>query len=324
MTVAWEPVAKAALLGWGLTMTGMPVFRMGMRKLGWGQPIREEGPQSHQKKSGTPTMGGGLFIPAGLMATLWCDHFTLNMLAFWIITLGGWLLGLSDDITKVFRNQNLGLKARQKLFAQSLLAGGFGLFIALTSEHPGVWIPYVGFLSGWLWSLVFSYFVMVGTTNAVNLTDGQDGLACGTVLSALAVYAVVAWTGGQPDLAVGAAGLFGAVVAFLWFNCYPAKIFMGDTGSLGLGSALAALALMTHTEALLVLVGGVFVGEALSVMLQVSFFKLTKGKRIFRMSPFHHHFTQGGMHEVTVTIRFWIVSWMLGALGLYLHMEGLL
>ena len=324
MNVATESIAKAAFLGWGLTMSGMPAFLCGMRKLGWGQPIREEGPQDHHKKSGTPTMGGGLFVPAGLLASLWCLHWSWDLAALWVITLGGWLLGLSDDITKVFRNRNLGLKARHKLLAQSLLALAISLYVGLTTPHPGVWLPGIGFVAGIGWTLLVGYFVVVSTTNAVNLTDGQDGLAAGTVVSALAVYVVVACLDGHTDLAVGAAGLLGAVVAFLWYNCYPARIFMGDTGSMGLGGALAGMALMTHTEFLLVVVGGVFVLEALSVVLQVSYFKYTRGKRIFRMSPIHHHFCLGGLHEVQVTTRFWVASVVLGALGLYLHLGGLL
>lgn len=321
---SWDQIpaaAKSLCMGFGLTMAGMPVYLMGMRRLGWGQPIREEGPQDHKVKHGTPTMGGGLFVPAGLLAGLWAGHYTGNILCLWLVTLGGWLLGLSDDLIKVLKNHNFGLSARQKLLLQSIIALGCSGYVAFTVNHPGILIPGLGLWSGMLPVIVVGYFAMLGTSNGVNITDGQDGLASGVVISSLLFFTAVCLQQGQMDLAAGSAGLLGACVGFLWYNCYPAKIFMGDTGSMGLGCALAALASMTSTELLLVVVGGVFVIESLSVMLQVSYFKWTKGKRIFRMSPLHHHYTQGGMHEVQVTTRFWVISWVLAALGYALYLK---
>jgi phospho-N-acetylmuramoyl-pentapeptide-transferase len=325
----WQIVAKSACAGWGLTMVGMPVYLMGMRKLGWGQPIREEGPKDHQVKSGTPTMGGGLFVPMGLLASLWAGHYSANLVCLWLVTLGGWLLGLTDDLMKVMKNRNLGLKARQKVAIQTLVALGCALFVAFSSDNPAVKIPGLGLWAGILPVVLIGYFVIVGTSNAVNVTDGQDGLAAGTVAASLVCYSAVCLHQGRVDLAVGAAGLLGSCVGFLWYNCYPARIFMGDTGSLGLGCALGSLAMMTHTEFLLVVVGGVFVMETLSVASQVAYFKVTKkiygeGRRIFRMSPIHHHFCMGGLHEVQVTTRFWVASWVLAAVGFYLYIQGVL
>lgn len=309
-------------MGAGLTALGMPAFLLGMRRLGWGQQIREEGPEDHKSKSGTPTMGGGLFVPAGLLASFWAAHWSGDLFALWVLTLGCWLLGLTDDLTKVLRNRNLGLKARHKLFIQTSLSLAMGVYLACRMEVPGIELPFYGFLPGLPWLLLLTWLVVSGTTNAVNLTDGQDGLAAGTVLAALLAYGLICLAGGHPELATAALGMAGATLAFLWFNCYPARIFMGDTGSLGLGGLLAGLALLTNTSFLLILIGGVFVLEAVSVILQVSYFKLTRGKRIFRMSPIHHHFCLGGMHEVQVTLRFWIVSIVLALLGLYLHFGG--
>ena len=320
----FEPLALAACLGCGLTAVGMPAYISTVKRLGFGQRIREEGPQDHQSKAGTPTMGGGLFVPMGLLAACCFGGLTPDVLVLVLITMGSWGLGLTDDLTKVFKDRNLGLKARHKLAIQSLLALLLGAWVAYTMPHPGIEVPFLGFLSGWGWLLLFAWLVVSGTTNAVNLTDGQDGLAGGTVICSLLAYAAICACAGRLDLAAAAAGMAGAVMGFLWFNCYPARIFMGDTGSLGLGGLLSCLAMMTHTEFVLVIVGGVFVIEALSVILQVTYFKLTKGQRIFRMSPIHHHYTLGGMHEVQVTVRFWLVSAALAGLGLYLHFRGLL
>jgi phospho-N-acetylmuramoyl-pentapeptide-transferase len=324
MTPEWNAVAKAATLGLGLSALGMPAYLAGMRRLGWGQKIREEGPKDHASKSGTPTMGGGLFVPAGLLASFWAGHWSAHLFALWVLTLGCWLLGMTDDLTKVMRNHNLGLKARHKLLIQTGLSLAMGIYLACHMTTPGVEIPLYGFVAG-IWAvLALTWLVVSGTTNAVNLTDGLDGLAAGTVLSSLAAYVVIGMASGHPDLAVAAAGMGGATLAFLWFNSFPARIFMGDTGSMGLGGMLAGLALLTDTSFLLVWIGGVYVMEAVSVMMQVSFFKLTRGKRIFRMSPIHHHFCLGGMHEVQVTQRMWIASLLLACSGLYAYLGGLL
>lgn len=311
-------------MGAGLTTLGMPAFLAGMRRLGWGQKIREEGPKDHQSKSGTPTMGGGLFVPVGLLASFWAYHWSGDLVVLWILTLGSWALGLTDDLTKVLRNRNLGLKARHKIVIQTLLSLAMGIYLACRMPVPGVEVPGLGFFQGIHWVLILTWLVVAGTTNAVNLTDGLDGLAAGSVLSTLGAYTLICLGMGRVDLAVAGAGMAGATLGFLWFNCFPARIFMGDTGSMGLGGILAGLALLTHTPFLLVLMGGIYVMEALSVILQVSYFKLTRGKRIFRMSPIHHHFCLGGMHEVQVTQRMWMASLVLALFGLYLHAGGCL
>lgn len=324
MTPEVQSVCFAASMGAGLTVLGMPAFLAGMRRLGWGQKIREEGPKDHQSKSGTPTMGGGLFVPVGLLASFWAYQWSGDLVVLWILTLGSWALGLTDDLTKVMRNRNLGLKARHKIVIQTALSLAMGIYLACRMPEPGIEIPGLGFLPGIPWVLLLTWLVVAGTTNAVNLTDGLDGLAAGSVLSTLGAYTLICLAAGRADLAVAGAGMAGATLGFLWFNCFPARIFMGDTGSMGLGGVLAGLALLTHTPFLLVLMGGIYVMEALSVMLQVSYFKLTRGKRIFRMSPIHHHFCLGGLHEVQVTQRMWMGSLVLALAGLYVHFGGVL
>ena len=314
---------KVVVLGFSVTFFGMTPLRMAMRQLGWGQPIRDAGPADHKKKSGTPTMGGGLFVPAGVLSALLVHHtYSRDLVVFAVFVMGCWVMGLLDDLTKVFQGRNLGLKARQKLAIQTVLGLGVGLYAALIVPQPCVTVPWFGPIFGVLPMVALSLGVCIATTNAVNLTDGQDGLAAGSVICSLAAYVVIALSQGRVDLALGAAGLAGATFAFLWFNCYPARIFMGDTGSMGLGAALAYLAIMTHTEFLFILIGLVFVIEAASVMMQVSFFKMSGGKRIFRMSPIHHHFCLGGLHEVQVTIRFWMASAACALAGLYVYFYG--
>lgn len=323
MSPELKSICLAGALGLGLSGLGMPAFLAGMRQLGWGQKIREEGPQDHQAKAGTPTMGGGLFVPAGLLASFWANHWSADLFAVWLLTLGCWLLGMTDDLTKVMRNRNLGLKARHKILIQTALGVGIGVYMCCT-RPPGVDLPYFGYIAGIPIVLVLSWLVVSGTSNAVNLTDGLDGLAAGAVVSSLGAFTALAYYSGHPDLATACAGMAGATLAFLWFNCYPARIFMGDTGSLGLGGLLAGVALLIGKPFVLVVIGGVFVLEALSVIAQVSYFKATGGKRILRMSPIHHHFCLGGMHEVQVTVRMWIASLLLALVGLYLAWEGVL
>ena len=319
----WREAACAGLMGLGLALAAMPAYLAWARTRGWGQVIRSEGPQAHHLKAGTPTMGGLVLVAAGLLAGLWWRQPSWDLLVFRLVVALGAALGLLDDLKKVLKNRNLGLRARDKLAAQVLLAVGLAAFLVSTRPDPGVTLPLVGFVAGaWLvWLL--AVLVTAGTMNGVNLTDGLDGLAGGTCAVALLAYACVAGASGHPDLAVAAAGMAGACLGFLWFNCFPARVFMGDTGSLGLGAALAALALLTRTEFLLVLIGGVFVAEALSVVLQVAWFKSTGGRRIFRMSPLHHHFELGGLHEVQVTSRFILVGIALATAGVLLALGGL-
>ncbi len=279
-----------------------------LHRLKYGQSIREEGPASHRQKSGTPTMGGVMIVLAVTAATLLFAPLTVTTLLALFIFLGHFLLGFADDYIKVVKKRNLGLRAYQKLLGQlgiSLVTILIGR--VLLGHDTSVWVP----ILGETWDIGALYyllvvFVLVGTSNAVNLTDGLDGLASGTVAVAALFYAALMY-GTDNELMVFSAAIIGACIGFLWYNHHPARIFMGDTGSLALGGALAGIAILSHTEALLPIVGFVFVCEALSVILQVISFQ-TCGKRIFRMSPIHHHFELGGWSETRVVYTFWAVG----------------
>ena len=281
------------------------------------QSIREEGPQAHLAKAGTPTMGG-LFMMLALMLTICIVppySVTLWMLLF--LTLGHGLLGFSDDFIKAVKRRNLGLTAKQKLAGQVVLAALF-CYISTTYEAlpTTLWIP----LADITVDLGISYYILalliiIGTTNAVNLTDGLDGLATGISAIAGAAYAVVGLLVGSLSVTFFGIIVSGVCLGFLYFNANPAKVFMGDTGSLALGGAFAGMAIATKTEILLVIIGFVFVVEALSVILQVASFK-TRGVRIFRMSPIHHHFELGGWSERKVVYVFWAVSLVTSLLGI--------
>ena len=299
-------------------LTG-PFFIPLLHKLKFGQSIREEGPKSHQAKSGTPTMGGVMIILGITVATLVAAPLTPEVLLALFIMLGHFVLGFLDDYIKVVKKRNLGLKARQKLLGQIIIAivtmivGTRMLGIDTT-----VWVPVLNMdvNIGWGYYLLV-LFVLVGGSNAVNLTDGLDGLASGTVAIACSCYAVVCLLL-QPahvGLAIFSVAVVGACLGFLRFNAHPAKVFMGDTGSLALGGAFAALGILTHTEVLLAVIGLIFVCEALSVIIQVISFQTT-GKRVFRMSPIHHHFELGGWSEWKVVTVFWAVGLLAGVAGL--------
>lgn len=291
---------------------GLPV----LRKMNARQEVREEGPKSHRQKSGTPTMGGILLLPAAILATL---YFTgMNEKVLWVLFLvvGHGLLGLADDSIKAIMKRNLGLTARQKLLGQFLLAGVFCYASATWLHLPTtLHVPFINsyFDIGNIYYLLI-FLVIVGTTNAVNLTDGLDGLAVGTSAIAFAAYVWLARGMEEMSIAFLAAAFAGACIGFLVYNYHPAKMFMGDTGSLALGGAFAGMAILTKTELLLVIIGGIFVVEALSVILQVLSFKL-RGKRVFRMSPIHHHFELGGWSETKVVHVFWLVGIVLALVG---------
>jgi len=296
-----------------------------------GQSIREEGPASHKAKAGTPTMGGLLILVAIVVPVLlWGD---LTEPWVWVITLttvAFGAIGLLDDVLKVTRGKNLGLRAGQKISLQiiaALVAAVFIRLIAGPASHAGVLaVPFFKdiHLDLGLAYVPFVAFVLVASSNAVNLTDGLDGLAIGSVLIASASYTLFAYLAGHArlasylqipfvsgsgEVAVFCAAMVGASLAFLWFNCHPAQVFMGDVGSLALGAAIGCAAVIAKQELLLVVVGGLFVAEAMSVILQVASFRL-RGKRIFRMSPLHHHFELSGWAETQVVVRFWIVAGM--------------
>lgn len=290
-----------------------------LHKLKFGQSIREEGPKSHQKKSGTPTMGGIFLIAAIIIATVIKAPMTTEIILALFIMIGHWVLGFLDDYIKVVKKRNLGLKARQKLLGQIIIAV---VTMIIATEMLGInttiWIPIVNSeLDIGIIYYAFVLVVIVGASNAVNLTDGLDGLASGNMAIAASCYAVVCLLTNHNDLAIFCAAIVGACIGFLRFNFHPAKIFMGDTGSLALGGAFAAVGILTHTEILLAVIGFIFVCEALSVIIQVISFQTT-GKRVFKMSPIHHHFELSGWKETKVVFVFWTIGLIFGIIGLFM------
>ncbi|MBQ7629954.1 MAG: phospho-N-acetylmuramoyl-pentapeptide-transferase, partial [Selenomonadaceae bacterium] len=279
----------------------------------------EEGPASHKIKSGTPTMGGIFLIAAIVIATLIRAEFTAEIFIALFIVVGHFILGFLDDYIKVVKKRNLGLKARQKLLGQIIIAA-VTIYIATTELGIAttIWLPLIDTtLDLGIFYYVLVLLVIVGASNAVNLTDGLDGLASGCMAIAASCYGVICLLTNHYNLAIFCAATVGACIGFLRFNFHPARIFMGDTGSLALGGAFAAMGILTHTELLLIFVGFIFVCEAMSVILQVISYQTT-GKRIFRMSPLHHHFELGGWKEVKVVMVFWTVSLISGVLGIIL------
>ncbi|MGI6576180.1 MAG: phospho-N-acetylmuramoyl-pentapeptide-transferase [bacterium] len=299
----------AALIAFIISIGVSPVAIIYLRRLKFGQQIRVQGPSSHKLKAGTPTMGGLIIIFALTISTLIFAGGNIYMVLALTLTIGYGLLGFVDDFIKTVWKRSLGLQARQKLLGQIGLAALLAVW-AMNQPELGtsVFIPLRGVSIdlGWFY-IPFVVLVVVATSNAVNLTDGLDGLAAGTTAIALVAYTVITMGLRQVELAIFTAAVTGACIGFLWFNSYPAQVFMGDTGSLALGSALASVAVLTKTELWLILIGGVFVLETLSVIIQVLFFRFTGG-RIFRMSPLHHHFELSGWQETQVVIRFWIVA----------------
>ncbi|MBX7502012.1 phospho-N-acetylmuramoyl-pentapeptide-transferase [Qipengyuania sp. YG27] len=299
---------------------------------GKGQPIREDGPQSHLAKRGTPTMGGlMILISLSLSVLVWMDLRNPFIWAVLAVTLGFGLIGFLDDYDKVTKASHKGVSARVRLLLEFAVAG-VASYLAVSQINTFLYVPFVndfGIELGFFY-YVFAAIVIVGAGNAVNLTDGLDGLATMPVIIAAGTFALIAYLVGRVDfssylgipyvegageLAIFCAAIMGAGLAFLWFNAPPAAVFMGDTGSLALGGALGAIAVSTHHEVVLAIVGGLFVFEALSVIIQVFWFKRT-GKRVFRMAPIHHHFEQLGWSESKVVIRFWIVAIILALMGL--------
>lgn len=295
-----------------------PVLIPYLHKLKFGQSIRECGPASHMKKSGTPTMGGLMMLAALIIALLW-GQFTPHVIIALVLTVGHAVIGFIDDYIKVVMKRNLGLTAKQKFLLQFILAGAYVYFAETHIHNTELWVPFVNMTVDLGWGYyVLAFLLLVGTTNAVNLTDGLDGLVSFVSLPVTIVFAFIAYMQGMLDLCGFSLGLTGACLGFLLFNRHPAQVFMGDTGSLALGGAVAAMALLTHTELLLVIVGGIYVAEALSVIIQVTYFRFSGGKRIFRMAPLHHHFELGGWKEVKVVRVFTLVSCVLSILGLSL------
>ena len=304
-----------------------PWFIRTLRTMQVGQYIRDDGPEAHLKKAGTPTMGGTLIIFAIVMSTLlWAN---LTNFYIWIllgITLSYAAIGFIDDYLMQVKKRSKGLSARGKILLQALFALLVGILVCSRPDfNTQVTVPFFKNITpdlGWGY-VIFAVFVIVGTSNAVNLTDGLDGLAIGPVVIASVTYMIFAYVAGHIKIAkylqinyvtgsgevtIFCSAMAGAGIGFLWFNAYPAQMFMGDVGSLPLGGALGSIAVITKQEILLVIVGGLFVMEALSVIFQVGFFKVTKGRRIFRMAPLHHHFELKGWAEPKVIVRFWIIA----------------
>lgn len=301
-----------------------PVLIPYLHKLKFGQSIRECGPASHMKKSGTPTMGGLMMLAALVLALFW-GKFTPHVLIALVLTLGHAIIGFIDDYIKVVMKRNLGLTAKQKFLLQFILAGAYVYFAETHLQDTSLWLPLLNITVDFGWAYyALAFILLVGTTNAVNLTDGLDGLVSFVSIPVTLAFAFIAYMQGMLDVSGFALGLTGACVGFLLFNRHPAQVFMGDTGSLALGGGVAALALLTHTELLLVIIGGIYVAEATSVIIQVGYFRMTGGKRFFRMAPLHHHFELGGWNEVKVVQVFTLVSMLLSAVGLWLWLAAVL
>ena len=328
------------------SLFGTPALIRLLAKHGYGQMIRDDGPQSHHSKRGTPTMGGIAIILSAILGyslahiLLRIEFSASGLLVIALFTSLG-LVGFIDDYLKVVKQRSLGLNSKQKIFGQILVAGLFGYLGTKFPDKDGLtpismnlsFLRDTSFKLGLVALVIWVIFMVTATSNGVNLTDGLDGLATGaSVMSFLAFVLIGVWQFGQSssveqvnncyvvrdpmDLAVLAAALAAACTGFLWWNTSPAKIFMGDTGSLALGGALAGLAISMRTQLLLILIGGLFVVITLSVIIQVAFFKLSGGKRVFRMAPLQHHFELKGWGEVTIVVRFWIIAGLLVATGL--------
>ena len=312
----------------------MPLWIRLLKVEGIGQQVRADGPQRHLIKQGTPTMGGVIILAAVTVTCLLMGELTTEMVLVLVATLACGLLGLIDDVTSVTHGRSLGLTPHAKMIGLTLICVVFCLLavnwcgVAPVVSFPGGFTIDLGVLTTtltlggapfeipWLY-LVFTWLLIAGLSNAVNLTDGLDGLAGGTSMIAMLIMGAISFLHGDVNLTVFCTACAGACIGFLWFNCYPASIFMGDTGSLALGCAFACVAIMTNTEVYSLIIGFLFIIEALSVMIQVVSFKLT-GKRVFLMAPIHHHFEKLGWAETKVVIRFWIVAAAFGACGLAL------
>ncbi|TPG12575.1 phospho-N-acetylmuramoyl-pentapeptide-transferase [Pedococcus bigeumensis] len=347
-----KAVLLAAVISLVGALFGTPMYIKFLVRRGYGQFIRDDGPTSHHTKRGTPTMGGAVIIGSSLAAyglahALTGTPLTWSGVLVLFLMSGLGLVGFLDDYIKISKQRSLGLRSREKLAGQTLVAVVFAVLVLQFpnsknrtpgSTHisfvrdTGIDLAFAGTLLGLILFIIWANIMIAGTSNGVNLTDGLDGLATGASVMVFAAYVLIGiWQGNQNcqntpglkcyevrdsrDLAVVAAAAMGACFGFLWWNASPAKIFMGDTGSLALGGALAGLAITTRTELLIVILGGLFVAITLSVIIQVGGFKLT-GKRVFRMAPLQHHFELLGWNEVTIVIRFWIIAGLFVALGL--------
>jgi len=320
MRIPWIALLVAGTIAFFVVILFGPAIIKSLSKLKMGQTIREDGPKTHLVKAGTPTMGGILVligIVAGVLAgagRAWSNNLRWAL----FITIGYGALGLIDDLLSVLKHRSLGLKARYKLLGQVFFGGLLALYVIRSGVMETLAVPYFSVhlaLINPVITFLFIVFTMVAMSNAVNLTDGLDGLAAGTSIIAGLAMGILAVMQGEYGLGVFAAALVGACLGFVWFNAPPAQVIMGDTGSLSLGAALSTIGLLSRTALFLPIIGGIFVAENLSVIIQVFFFRTT-GKRVLRMSPLHHHYELGGMTESKIVIRFWIVGILLALLGL--------
>lgn len=312
MTLA--PIIMIVGIGFLLTVLLTPIFIPALQRMKFGQSIREEGPQSHMKKAGTPTMGGLVFIVSIVITTLgvafYLEMLTTQTIVLVLVFVGFGVIGFLDDFIKVVLKRNLGLTSLQKVIGQIIIAVASFFLLSQGPFETTISVPFTN------WSVdlgiayvAFMIFWLVGFSNAVNLTDGLDGLVSGTASIAFTTFGVLALVYQQLDIAIFAFAVTGALLGFLIFNANPAKVFMGDTGSLALGGALAMASILVKQELLLVIVGVIFVIETLSVIIQVISFKTT-GKRVFKMSPIHHHFELSGWSEWKVVVVFWSTAFL--------------
>jgi phospho-N-acetylmuramoyl-pentapeptide-transferase len=312
-----KSVLLTVIVAFAISTVICPFFIRMRRRRQFGQQIRVDGPARHLKKAGTPTAGGVVFLIAAGSALLIAANFNPSLWIAFLLTLGSALIGWLDDYAKMAHGHSLGLKARDKIAGQALLTAVFTGLLYLSGNYSSVVeLPFTGVTLnlGWFYPL-FIFMIILSTTNAVNLTDGIDGLAAGTAIIALLAFLYIALESGRPDMALFCGALVGGCFGFLIYNLHPARIFMGDVGSLGLGGALAAAAILTKAELSLVVIGGLYVLEAISVILQVLSFQLT-GRRLLLMAPLHHHFELKGWSEWQVVTAFWGLTFIFALIGL--------
>lgn len=315
--IQYQQLIITIIVSFFITLILGPLVIPILQKLKVGQSIRDDGPKSHMSKSGTPTMGGLIMVGAIVITSMTSGIVNRDLLVILFSTIAFGAIGLIDDFIKIVLRRNLGLKASQKLIGQILIAVAIAIYQSSVSvTGTKILIPFLNYY----WDLGILYipyivFVVVATVNSVNLTDGLDGLASGVTLIVASFFSIVAMNWGYPSIAVFSGALTGTCLGFLRFNSHPAKVFMGDTGSLALGGAIATIAILMNLTLFIPIVGAIYFAETLSVILQVAFFKLT-GKRIFKMSPLHHHYELKGWKETKIVVVFWSVTLLFCIIGL--------
>lgn len=315
----YKDIIRVIVISFAITLLLGPILIPMLKRLKVGQSIRQEGPKTHYKKSGTPTMGGIIMIIALLITTISSGMLNRDMIVLILATIGFGFIGFIDDFIKVVLKRSLGLRAYQKLIGQIILA----VILAVYQSNNSILgtkliVPFLDnvYLDLGIFYVPFLVVVVLGTVNGVNFTDGLDGLASGVTLIVLSFFSLVSLNIGMSSVAIFSAALAGACLGFLRHNSYPAKVFMGDTGSLALGGAVSAIAVLLNLSLIIPIVGGIYFAEIVSVMIQVTSFKLTR-KRVFLMAPLHHHFEQKGWKETKVVVVFWSVTVILCLIGIY-------